>query len=128
MGPSTYMETRDGIGPIENVKRDFGLRGFLDGVGHGGFVGVKARANILNIEDQRVNSSQHFGRGAPDFSVEAENANALLQHLSRRRYCRTLRLAVNAVFGGKQRGDIDTGGAHHVDITSPRADRSRSDW
>ncbi len=61
------------IGTIQNVKRNIAFGGFFHGVGHGDGVSVKADAGILNIEDQRVDSLQHFVGGPQSFAVEREN-------------------------------------------------------
>ena len=40
------------------------------------FVGVEARADVLNIEDQGVQTAQHLGRGPGGVAVEAEDLDA----------------------------------------------------
>ena len=74
------MHTGDGIRPVEHEIRNVRFSGFLHTVRHRGNVSVKSRANILNIEHQRVNAAQHFRCWAMAFvREEAPNFDARLR-------------------------------------------------
>src|SRR5882724_2606041 len=64
------------IGAVQDKKSDVAFGGFLHAIGHRRGVRVEAHARILNIEYQRVDSFQHFVRGAESFAVEAVNRQA----------------------------------------------------
>ena len=95
----------EGVGAVENIEGDFRFRRFLHGVEHGGFVGVEAHAGILNIEDQGVDSRQHFGRGTVGGAVEAPDAESG-GRVGRIGDAGMVFHAGEAVFGRKKRGDF----------------------
>ena len=50
----------EGIDPVQNDERKLRLCSGFHAVEHGGDVGVEARANILNVEDQHLHPAQCF--------------------------------------------------------------------
>lgn len=69
-------EAVDGIGAVENEEFFAGFLGGDHAVAHGGDVGVKAAANVLDIEDEGIEILELLGRGSAAFAVEAVNREA----------------------------------------------------
>ena len=79
-------------------------------VRHGGFVRVEAHADILNVEDQRVDALQHGGGGPAGGAVEAEDLDSGLG-IDGVLDAGAVFLAEEAVLGREEGGDLDAGAA-----------------
>ncbi len=92
------------------------LGGLLHAVEHGAGVGVKAGADVLNIEDQGIHVVQHAGLNpARGTLIEAENR----QTRSRIFCIRDIGAILHArqtMFGRKKRRHVDSSGQHEIDI------------
>src|ERR1700693_3459398 len=92
------------------------LSSFLHAGEHGAGIRVKTRAYVLDIENQRVNPSQHLrSEAARGSGIEADHGKA-----GRRIFgIRDIFLifgSTQTVLRRKYRGDLDTRGQHQVDI------------
>ena len=59
---SLHRDAAERIGPVEHHEGDARLRRRLHRVGHRGDVGIDARADILQVEDQHFHAVQHLAR------------------------------------------------------------------
>ena len=63
--------TSDRIRPIENDELDVITSTGFHPMGHRPNIGVVARANVLNVKDERIEAVEHFFRWNPGRAVEA---------------------------------------------------------
>ena len=64
------------VRPVEHVESDLSFRGLFHAIRHRRRVGVKPHARVLNVEDKRVNSLEHFIGRTPRFAIETVNGKA----------------------------------------------------
>ena len=105
------------IGPVQHDERDLCFGRLVHGVQHGGFVGIEADPQILDIEDQSVYPGQHFRRWPQGLAVQTENTD------SRGGIARIGDIGVvfqtsQPVFRRKERDNVDARGAHDIDIAA----------
>ena len=70
------LDAADRIRTVEHDEPDAVLGGGFHRVAHGRDVGVEARANVLNVEDQRVDAREHLGGRPAGFAVQAVDGDA----------------------------------------------------
>src|SRR6185437_14488667 len=106
-------------------------RGF-HAIKHRARVSVKSRANVLNIEDQRIDSVQHFWSKPPCFAgVQAINRQSS-GGIAAVRHVRLIFFPGESVLGREQRFHPQSRREHEIDITlavaaEPRMIRDKSD-
>ena len=64
------------VRPVEDKEGDFAFRGFLHAITHRCRIRVEPHARVLNIEDQRINTLEHFLRGTPRLPIKTVNGKA----------------------------------------------------
>ena len=74
-GPSTSRPVT-GFGRSSTTNLILCLRRLLHADAHGGFVGVEACADVLDVVDERVDAFEHLGVRPGGFAVEAEHGQA----------------------------------------------------
>ena len=82
-GLQTVIEHRPGdidtvnrIRPIEYDKAYVVFGSSEHRIAHGRNISIETRADVLDVEYDRIDASEHRGRGAASLTVEAENGNA----------------------------------------------------
>lgn len=95
------------IGTIENVESDVALSSFLHAIGQGGGVGVKADASVLHIEDESVDTGEHFVSGAARVAIEAVDGKASGGIVRGREFF--VVASGEAVFGTEERDEVKAG-------------------
>lgn len=102
-------ETADGIDAIEDEEGEIVFRGGFHGEAHGRDIGVEAGADILNIEDERIEAGELIGGGfAAVFAVKAVDGEAsfgvgFVVDVF-------IGFAADAVFGAEEGDEVDVGG------------------
>ncbi len=66
-------QTADGIGPVEHHDGDLRPGRFLEDIAQRRHVGVEARADILDVEDESVEAGEILRARAPRLAVERSN-------------------------------------------------------
>ena len=95
----------DRVRPVEHDDRHLPLRRLLHGIGHRRHVGVEARADVLEIDDERVDAVEHRRRRPAAVAVERVDRQAGLgvgfgRHVG-------VEHAADAVLGAEQRDQLD---------------------
>src|SRR5262249_23237545 len=93
--------TAYGIGPIEHDELLSVLSADLHRLAHGRYIGIEARADVLNVEQDRIDVGQHRRCRPPRLAVEAKHLQS--------RSCvlciadlRDVELAFKAVLGAEE--------------------------
>src|SRR5262245_35517884 len=73
---SLHIYPVDRIDPVQNDESDIVSGSFFHGQSHGRDVSVEASADVLNIEDERVDPFEHFSSRLPHLSIETVNRQA----------------------------------------------------
>ncbi len=70
-----YLQAADGIRSIQNKETETVFRAGFHRHGHGGNIGVKSHAYILNVKYQSIETFQNFLRGFPGLTIQAVDGN-----------------------------------------------------
>ena len=95
------LEPVDRVRPIEHEDRDLPLRRLLHHVRHRRLVRVEARADVLDVDDHRVDALQHLVGRAARLAVERVDRQAGLLVLLRRHL--VVERAPDPVLGAEER-------------------------
>jgi len=71
------VDAANRVGPVAHDDVNAVLRAGAHAVGHRVDVGVDARADVLQVDDQRVQAPQHLGRRFPRVAVQRVDGDAL---------------------------------------------------
>ena len=96
------LEAVDRIGTIEHDHRDLALGRLLHHVRHRRHVGVEARADVLQVDDERVEPVEHGGGRPPRIAVERVDGQTRSFRPSRTGHVR-VEHAADAVLRAEQR-------------------------